>query len=189
MYLQERPVNVFNYIEKKKKSTALAQSSGCKFLWATALCSSHAMLESEGPEPLATAPVLLGGNHKPAGEAGRSPVMKDAEGQIWDLCTIKFVWTENHCASLSLSIEGRLSPLSLLNYSGIYEYKGSWAGCECQSFLFWVIKKKIVCCYFSTLLLFQMQNILELSAPPVHYFPDFSFLNTQKQEGRSRKQK
>lgn len=104
-------------------------------------------------------PVPLEGTQKPA---GGSPVMKDAG--TWDFCTIKFVRTESHCASLSLSTEGRLSPLSLLKYSGIYEYRGSWAVCECQSFLFSAIKKKkVMCCYFSTSSVFpHAENILEL---------------------------
>lgn len=34
------------------------------------------------------------------------------------------------------------------------------------------------------LLFSHMQNILELSAPPAHYFPGFSFLNISKKMGR-----
>lgn len=171
--------------KKTKKPTALAQNSGCKFMWVSALCSSLCMLESERPEPPATAPVPSEGNQKPA---GGNPVMKDADGGTWDFCTIKFVRTESHCSSLSLSKKGDYHPYlcwSTLAFMNIEEVEQS---VNVNLSFFEQLKKKIMCCYFSTSSVFpHAENILELSAP-VHDFPDFSFFNTPKQEGRSRKQ-
>lgn len=137
-------------------------------------------------------PCALRGQQKTCRRGRGSPVMKETDGGTWDLCTINFVRTERCCASLSLSIERRLSPLSLLKYSGFMNIEEVEQSVHVNLSFFWAIKKKKKkkFCYFSTSSVFPHEkNILELSAPPLHYFPDFSFFNTPKQEGRSRKQK